>query len=180
MSFVRSKMINGYGPYYYEVESKREGDTVRQHHIRYIGKSPGGVSESQASSVVPKEEPKKAYLEVEGSPERKEQKTWDRQRYNRAKMIAEATDSTMFQGDGLAKQAWRMGRDPSTVDWDAIQGKDLSYEEKQRKLAGMGHETASKRSLLREDDYEAEAETWAEMQSEREEYRIGAFKGAEI
>jgi hypothetical protein len=185
MTYIRSKMVNGCGPYYYEVRSVREGKTVRQEYVRYIGTSPdAGVarssSEGSSENVVPKSPEPKGYLEVEGGEERKELKTWDRQRLNRAKMIAEATDSTVFQADGLAKQAWRMGRDPSTVDWDSIQGKDLSYEEKQRKLAGMGQETASKRSLLREEDYEAEAETWAEMQAEREEYRIGEFKGAEI
>jgi len=42
MSYVRSKMINGYGPYYYEVRSVREGDKVRQIHIRYLGRNPGG------------------------------------------------------------------------------------------------------------------------------------------
>ena len=185
MTFIRSKIINGCGPYYYEVKSVRDGKTVRQEYVRYIGTSlptkGEGAQESSDASVVPKsDEQTRGYLEVEGSGERKELKTWDRQRYNRTKMIAEATDSTMFQADGLAKQAWRDGRDPSTVDWDAIQGKDLSYEEKQRKLAGMGQETASKRSLLTENDYEAEAETWNEMQAEREAYRIREYAGADI
>jgi hypothetical protein len=185
MSYIRSKMVNGYGPYYEEVRGVREGKKVKQIFVRYIGTSPDAGStrsppKGPSENVVPKSPEPKGYLEVEGSPERKELKTWDRQRYNRAKMIAEATDSTMFQADGLAKQAWRMGRDPSTVDWDAIQGKDLSYEEKQRKLAGMGFETASKRSLLTEDDYEAEAETWNEQQAEREAYRIREYAGADI
>lgn len=52
MSFVRSKMINGCGPYYYEVRSVREGKTVRQEHIRYIGKAREGGDGGK--SVVPK------------------------------------------------------------------------------------------------------------------------------
>jgi len=181
MSYIRAKIINGCGPYYYEVKSVRHGKTVSQVYIRYVGKDyPGNPDHPSVENVVPKEEPRKAYLEVEGSPDRKELKTWDRQRYDQAKRIAEATDSTMFQADGLAKQAWREGRDPSTVDWDAIQGRDLSYEEKQRKLAGMGEGYASKRSLLREEDYEAEAETWNEQQAEREAYRVREFAGVDI
>jgi len=56
MSYVRSKMINGYGPYYYEVKSVREGSTVRQVHIRYIGTSRGGVTQYSSSGVVPNTE----------------------------------------------------------------------------------------------------------------------------
>ena len=39
MSFVRRKTIKGHD-YYYLVRSQREGDTVRQIHIKYIGKNP--------------------------------------------------------------------------------------------------------------------------------------------
>lgn len=39
MSYVRAKMINGHGPYYYEVRSEREGKNVRQVYIRYLGTS---------------------------------------------------------------------------------------------------------------------------------------------
>jgi hypothetical protein len=50
-------MINGSGPYYYEVKSVREGKTVRQVHIRYIGTSPGGGASSSSERVVPKPQP---------------------------------------------------------------------------------------------------------------------------
>lgn len=40
MSYIRSKMVHGCGPYYYEVRSIRQGKTVRQECIRYIGKFP--------------------------------------------------------------------------------------------------------------------------------------------
>ncbi len=46
-------MIYGCGPYYYEVKSVREGKTVRQVHIRYIGTSRGGVASSSSERVVP-------------------------------------------------------------------------------------------------------------------------------
>jgi hypothetical protein len=181
MSYIRSKIINGCGPYYYEVKSVRHGKKVSQVYIRYVGKDyPGNPDQYPEENVVPKEEPKKAYLEIEGSEERKELKTWTSQRRRQAERIAKATDSTMFQADGLAKSAWRLGRDPATVDWDSIQGRDLSYEEKQRKLAGMGEETMSKRSLLREEDYEAEAEEWESQQQERAAYRSREFAGADI
>ncbi|MDD3962216.1 MAG: hypothetical protein PHT77_10180, partial [Bacteroidales bacterium] len=39
MSYVRSKMINGYGPYYYLVKSERVGGKSRQIHIAYLGKN---------------------------------------------------------------------------------------------------------------------------------------------
>ncbi len=38
MSYVREKYIRGYGPYCYEVKSLRQGETVKQKHIRYLGK----------------------------------------------------------------------------------------------------------------------------------------------
>jgi hypothetical protein len=44
----------------------------------------------------------------------------------------------------------------------------------------MGEGYASKRSLLREEDYEAEAETWNEQQAEREAYRVREFAGVDI
>jgi len=53
MSYIRSKMIYGCGPYYYEVRSVREGKTVRQEHIRYIGTTPQRVTRRY---VVPKGE----------------------------------------------------------------------------------------------------------------------------
>ena len=37
MTYIRSKMINGHGPYYYEVESVREGDKVHQKYVKYLG-----------------------------------------------------------------------------------------------------------------------------------------------
>ena len=40
MSYIRSKMVYGCGPYYYEVKSVRESNAVHQIYVRYIGKTP--------------------------------------------------------------------------------------------------------------------------------------------
>lgn len=85
MSYVRSKMINGYGPYYYEVESVREGDKVEQRYIAYLGKNPGSKSQSHSDKLGTteptreplKEEPKKEEEKLktdEPKPETKEEK----------------------------------------------------------------------------------------------------------
>lgn len=178
MSFIRSKMINGCGPYYYEVRSVREGKTVRQEHIRYIGTSPDVKARSSSESVVPKPvERKTEYLQFdEGeAAERKIPKTWDRQRRERAQSISRSTGSSAFQADALAKTAWRMGLDPERVDWDQLQGKDLSYEDKLDKLEDM-----SGMSVTTEADREMEYANWQEDQAERESYRTSMFEGAGI
>lgn len=173
MTYVRSKMIYGCGPYYYEVRSVREGDTVRQEHVRYIGKvHPGEGREILEKSVVPKpEEPRRGYLEVgEGeAAERKIPKTWDRLRRERARSIAESTGSSYFQADALAKTAWRMGLDPSKVDWEQLQGRDLSYDEKVEKLGQM-----SGMSIRTEKERELEYELWIEEREERIAFRESA------
>lgn len=46
MAYIVGKMINGNGPYYYLVESKREGDKVKTIHKKYLGKNPGKQSSS--------------------------------------------------------------------------------------------------------------------------------------
>lgn len=46
MAYIISKMINGHGPYYYLVKSERDGDKVKQVHIKYLGKDPGKTSSS--------------------------------------------------------------------------------------------------------------------------------------
>jgi hypothetical protein len=159
MSYIRSKMINGYGPYYYEVMSVREGDTVRQVHIRYIGKeAPGSIG--QQAGV--------GYIQFEKGTvsERKESKEWSKARHRRAQMIAEATGSSYFQADALAKTAIRMDLDPDRVDWDQLQGTDLSHQERVQKLeemSGISAKTA--------EDYELESELYESDRAERMKLR---------
>lgn len=162
MTYVRSKMINGCGPYYYEVRSVREGKTVRQVFVKYIGKHPG---RTPSDSVVPKEQPK-AYLEVDGAEDRKIPKTWDKARRRRAEMIARVTKSNPFQADGLAKIAWRSGADPDKVNWDELQGADLSYDEKVEKLENMMGSSAKT-----EKEYALAEDQWLEDQADRRRYR---------
>lgn len=46
MSYVRAKYINGYGPYYYEVETEKVDGRTVQKHVRYLGKNkPAGKGE---------------------------------------------------------------------------------------------------------------------------------------
>lgn len=69
MSYVRSKMINGYGPYYYRVKSVREGDHVRQVHIAYLGKNP---PQDEMSAPKAKSSPKRSMEEVKVEPKKNE------------------------------------------------------------------------------------------------------------
>jgi len=231
MTYIRSKMINGCGPYYYEVRSQREGKTVRQIFVRYVGKHPGkdpsdsvvpnidserayttkeewdakaptqtwldrerkltgkwksegkkgewlvmrekDLQEAQArrndldasKNVVPKTR-SKGHLEVEGAEDRKIPKTWDKTRRRRAEMIARVTKSNPFQADGLAKIAWRSGADPDKVNWDELQGADLSYDEKVEKLEKMLGSSAKT-----EKEYTLQEEQWLEDQADRRRYR---------
>jgi hypothetical protein len=173
MTYIRSKMINGYGPYFYEVRSVREGKKVRQEFVRYLGIS--SYTKSRARRVVPKSPEPKGYLEVEGGEERKELKKWDQIRRERARNIAMSTGSSMFQADALARTAWRMGLDPEKVDWDQLQGKDLSYEDKLDKLEDM-----TGMSITTDADREMEYANWQEDAAEREAFRVGEFAGAGI
>ena len=167
MSYIRAKIINGCGPYYYRVRSARQGKKVRQIFVAYIGKSPDqGTGARTDEPRTPAAEAPKGYLEVQGGGERKELKTWDRRRYARAGAIARATGSSYFQADALAKTAWRMGLDPEKVDWDQLQGRDLSYDEKVEKLSEMTGQSAKT-----EKDYELEHELYIEAHAERVKYR---------
>ena len=54
MSFIREKTIKGH-KYYYEVESVREGDKVRQKVIKYLGTTPT-IKEKPTEKVIEKKE----------------------------------------------------------------------------------------------------------------------------
>jgi hypothetical protein len=52
VSFVRSKMVNGYGPYFYEVENHRMNGSSRQKVIRYLGHNlRAHIADSNASGA---------------------------------------------------------------------------------------------------------------------------------
>ena len=50
------------------------------------------------------------------------------------KYVMETTDSSYAQARGLLERAKRKGYSYDTVDWDQIQGKDLTYNEKLERL----------------------------------------------
>jgi hypothetical protein len=172
MTYIRSRLINGYGPYDYEVKSVRKGKKVEQVFVRYLGRS------SDRNVVAKREEPKKGYLDVGGPDvdwDRPLPKTWDRNRRMRAAYISRSTGASAFQADALAKTAWRMGLDPERVDWDQLQGKDLSYEDKIDKLEEMTGFSATTDA-----DREMEYANWQEDEAEREAFRVGMFGGEGI
>jgi hypothetical protein len=184
MNYVRSKMINGYGPYYYEVHGVRKGKKVEQQFVRYIGTSPDSKatrssSEGPAENVVPNKPSERIGYSLTFDDgklvEQTNLKTWDRQRRERAKAISRSTGSSAFQADALAKTAWRMGLDPEKVDWDQLQGKDLSYEDKLDKLEEM-----TGMSVTTDADREMEYANWQEDAAEREAFRVGVFGGEGI
>lgn len=173
VTYIRSKMINGYGPYYYEVRSVREGKKVRQIFVRYVGKSPEGSGALGPASVVPNTEtaPKpKPYLEIEGAGERIEPTGWSALRRERARKIARTTGCNMMQADALAKAVYRSGRDPDTYPYDELQGKDLSYEDKLDRISSRNaYENLSDRQIEAELE-ERTLEPYMERLQERDDY----------
>lgn len=153
-------MVNGHGPYYAEVRSVRygPGNKVRQEYIRYIGKT-------KPKSVAPAKSGRLAF-EPGTVKERKVPKTWSRLRYERAASISRTTGAPYFQADALANISRRMGLDPEKVNWDELQGKDLSYDDRIAKL-----EESTGFSTKSEKDYELEYELWIAESSEREAFR---------
>lgn len=139
MAYVRAKVINGCGPYYYRVKSVRQGKKVRQIYLAYLGRSyikdaPEGVPVTvlEPEPVKPSEAARGQFgrLSVEGAGEAKQKKTWDRHRYEVNRKIAREAQVTMIEADALAKQAWRSDIDPSKFDWSVVQGKDIDIEGK--------------------------------------------------
>lgn len=52
MTYIRKKMINGSGPYFYEVRSVRDGKQVRQEFVKYWGtEDPRLDGRFQASNI---------------------------------------------------------------------------------------------------------------------------------
>jgi hypothetical protein len=178
MTYIRSRLINGYGPYDYEVRSVRKAGKPypSQEFVRYLGLTSERDKRVTETVVANKRaEEKRGYLDVGEESERETPKTWDRQRRERAQSISRATGASAFQADALAKTAWRMGLDPEKVDWDQLQGKDLSYEDKLDKLEEM-----TGMSVTTDADREMEYANWQEDAAEREAFRVGVFGGEGI
>lgn len=146
MSFVRSKEIKGH-TYYYLVESVREGKKVRQKHIRYLGKTASGANKSELGTTHTLDE----YRPKERARSReKESRKWGSERKRRSAIVAEAVGCSPNTADKLIARAEGAGVAWDRIDWDAIQGKDLTYSERVAKLdAQIGRETRTKTETKR-------------------------------
>ena len=97
------------------------------------------------------------------------QHRWSRERRKRATYVSETTGCSVIEADALIQRAKSAGRDYDTVDWDRMQGRDLTYHERVNKLdETVGRQTATKaerRTALRStdwiiDQYEKDEEHW--------------------
>jgi len=241
LSFVRSKMIRGYGPYYYKVENHWTDDGSRQKVILYLGRNPGDhasdgrksgrrpdtqdAQPGKGNEARPKEDKREArdgidraakdaqealarneaerkiidssdapeakkeevekrrtrkaadqlraakdkgqrslkdYHEDELDNSKRSQKKWSAQRKKEAKSTADRIGSSAIQADALNQRAKRAGRDYDQVDWDAVQGKDLTYSERVGKLdSQLGTNTRTKGDISRSSrGFEATVSKW--------------------
>jgi hypothetical protein len=126
MSYVRSKMINGHGPYYYRVKSVREGDHVRQVHIAYLGKNPP-ASEMKDKDLGTTPEPKTEPAPAKVEEKREEAKSPEKIRWeqNDEKYLDE--DSPEYKkgyeygvGDHYYNKGMRARSKPAMSDKDEL------------------------------------------------------------
>ncbi len=99
---------------------------------------------------------------------------WTPERRRRAEYVAETTGCSVLEADALIQRARRAGYDYDKVDWDRVQGKDLSYHERVGKLEeAIGRDTqtvAEQRMAAKNvdwviEEYEKDEESWKmEMQ----------------
>lgn len=64
-------------------------------------------------------------------------RSWTKLRHEQADAVVRACDCPKLQADALISTVKRVGIDPSKVDWDQLQGADLSYDERLGKLEQM-------------------------------------------
>ncbi len=77
---------------------------------------------------------------------RRHQGAWDRERRKRAEYVAGTVGCSVLEADGLIQRTKVAGVDYDRVDWDRLQGKDLTYGERVDKLEeAIGRETRTKR-----------------------------------
>lgn len=106
----------------------------------------------QKAKVVKKEADKK--IEKAYKPAKEEVKRrryvprWTRERKKRARIVAKNTGASVIESDALIKRAESKGHDYDTYNWDRIQGKDLSYGERVRKMeSGIGKTTTPSQEM---------------------------------
>jgi hypothetical protein len=98
-------------------------------------------------------------------------KPWDRERKRRARIVATTLVSDVITSDALISRAQRKGWDYDTVNWDELQGKDLSFDDRLVRLERQTGETQTHSEEEGEIDwqiekYEAEYQAWVKKQAE--------------
>jgi hypothetical protein len=96
-------------------------------------------------------------------------KPWSRERKKRARYVARTTGASVLEADALIKRAASRGQDYDTMDWDAVQGRDLIYSERVDKMDAMIGETSVPSRELQdiralEEKYLWEYESWVKKQ----------------
>lgn len=96
-------------------------------------------------------------------------KPWPRDRKRRARYVAKTTGASVIQADHLIARAESRGEAYDTMDWDAIQGRDLSHHERVAKMDRMiGRTTTPSQELYeilnQEAQFKQEYEDWARRQ----------------
>jgi hypothetical protein len=96
-------------------------------------------------------------------------KPWSRERKKRARYVARTTGSSVLEADALIKRAASRDQDYDTMDWDAVQGRDLTYSERVDKMDAMiGRTSTPSRELdnirALEEKYQWEYEDWVKRQ----------------
>lgn len=96
-------------------------------------------------------------------------KPWTRERKRRARYVSKTTGASVIQSDHLIARAESRGEAYDTMDWDAIQGRDLSHHERVDKMDRMiGRTTTPSQELYeilnQEAKFKQEYEDWARRQ----------------
>lgn len=102
-------------------------------------------------------------------------KRWTATRRKRARYVARTTGATVMQADHLITRAQSKGWDYDTVNWDELQGKDLSYDERVRKLQSQVGRTTTIRGEAREikammDEFDWQYEKYVRAEARRQGY----------
>lgn len=102
-------------------------------------------------------------------------KKWSMERKRQARIVARNTDATVMEADKLIQRARSKGWTYEDVNWDALQGKDLSYEGRVRRLQKQVGRTTTARDETREikammDEFEHQYQRHVEREARRQGY----------
>ena len=80
---------------------------------------------------------------------RKVVRKWNAERKRRARIVAKTTKASVVQADALIRRAKSKGVAWDRVNWDRLQGKDLTFAGRVRRLTKMVGRTATKSEAAR-------------------------------